>query len=167
MPYNGFERELQEKNRVASEWQITDAEYRTLPLTAAVLRMLMDSQTTPPAGYPYVLVPPERYLARFFHYEPLEVFLIDARWFSRTEPSQFDPEQATLLGRQQWKWLRQSLLASTAPFKLLCTGMTWDDKQWDTDHWDSYPAVKTPDCPVSSETHRAGSGLKEQQYVDM
>lgn len=77
-----------------------------------------------------------------FRYGPLEVFLLDARWFARTEPSEFDPGQPTLLGKQQWKWLRRSLLASTAPFKLLCTGMTWDDKKWDTDDWDSYPAEK-------------------------
>lgn len=78
-----------------------------------------------------------------FRYGPIEVYLLDARWFSRTEPSSFDPQQPTLLGRQQWQWLKKSLRASTAPFKMLCTGMSWDAKGGaDSDDWDSYPAEK-------------------------
>ena len=78
-----------------------------------------------------------------FRYGPLEVFLLDPRWFSRTRPSPFDANQPTLLGRQQWQWLRKSLRASTATFKMLCTGISWDAKGGrDTDDWDSYPAEK-------------------------
>ncbi|MCH2596906.1 MAG: alkaline phosphatase family protein [Pirellulales bacterium] len=78
-----------------------------------------------------------------FRYGPIEVYWLDARWFSRTAPSPFDPDQHTLLGRQQWKWLKKSLRASTAPFKILCTGMSWDSKRGpEADDWDSYPAEK-------------------------
>lgn len=45
------------------EWLIKDADHRTLPLTDAVLKLLLDRQATLPEGYPYVLVPPERYEA--------------------------------------------------------------------------------------------------------
>ncbi len=47
----------------------------------------------------------------------VEVFLLDTRYFAGTEPSPVAAGQPTLLGRQQWEWLRQELRASTAPFK--------------------------------------------------
>lgn len=58
---------------------------------------------------------------------PVEVFLLDARWFANTEPSFADPNRKTLLGRRQWEWLRRELPASDAPFKLLVTGLLWAD----------------------------------------
>ena len=74
-----------------------------------------------------------------FRYGPVEVFLLDTRWFSRTEPSWADPEKPTLLGKAQWEWLKQGLLASDAPFKLLACGMIWDDKKnGESDDWGTY-----------------------------
>lgn len=58
---------------------------------------------------------------------PVEVFLLDARWFANTEPSFADPDKPTLLGRRQWEWLRRELPASEAPFKVLVTGLLWAD----------------------------------------
>ncbi len=58
---------------------------------------------------------------------PVEVFLLDTRWFAGTEPSFADAEKPTLLGRVQWEWLRRELPASEAPFKILVTGMLWAD----------------------------------------
>jgi alkaline phosphatase D len=55
-----------------------------------------------------------------------EVFLLDTRWFADTEPSPFDATKKSLLGSQQWKWLQEGLLASTATFKLLVCGMVWN-----------------------------------------
>ena len=74
-----------------------------------------------------------------FRRGPLEVFLLDPRWFSRTEPSWADKDQPTCLGRIQWDWLRRELKASTAPFKALATGMIWDDKKnSERDDWHTY-----------------------------
>ena len=71
----------------------------------------------------------------------VEVFLLDARYFAGTEPSPVATDQPTLLGRQQWEWLRRELGASTAPFKLLASGMIWNGavRPGKPDHWDSYP----------------------------
>ncbi|MBM4108003.1 MAG: alkaline phosphatase family protein [Phycisphaerae bacterium] len=71
---------------------------------------------------------------------PVEVFLLDARWFAGTEPSFADPARPTLIGRQQWDWLRRELSASTATFKLLVTGMIWNDsaRPLKPDFWGAY-----------------------------
>lgn len=74
-----------------------------------------------------------------FRRGPVEVFLIDARYFSQTEPSPVDPQRPSLLGRQQWEWLKRSLAASEAPFKVLVTGMVWHDKpNKEKDDWETY-----------------------------
>ncbi|MES2996580.1 MAG: alkaline phosphatase D family protein [Verrucomicrobiota bacterium] len=74
-----------------------------------------------------------------FRRGPVEVWLIDDRWFSQTGPSWADPAQKTCLGTAQWEWLKRTLKASTAPFKILCTGMTWYPKgNKEKDHWETY-----------------------------
>lgn len=74
-----------------------------------------------------------------FRRGPVEVFLLDPRWFSRTAPSWADPTQPTCLGSVQWQWLRAALRRSTAPFKVVATGMIWDDKQnSESDDWGTY-----------------------------
>ena len=74
-----------------------------------------------------------------FRYGGVEVFLLDTRWFARTEPSPVDPDKPTLLGRIQWKWLLKSLRESTAPFKVVACGMIWDDKEnGESDDWGTY-----------------------------
>lgn len=74
-----------------------------------------------------------------FRYGPVEVFLLDPRYFSQTEPSPVDPEKNTCLGRKQWQWLLDGLERSTAAFKLLATGMIWDDKKnKEKDDWETY-----------------------------
>jgi alkaline phosphatase D len=71
----------------------------------------------------------------------VEVFLLDTRYFADTEPSPVAPDQSTLLGQRQWAWLRRELRASTAPFKLLASGMIWNEavRPGKPDHWGSYP----------------------------
>ncbi|WAC18734.1 alkaline phosphatase D family protein [Luteolibacter sp. SL250] len=74
-----------------------------------------------------------------FRRGPVEVFVLDARWFSRTEPSPVDPAQPSLLGAKQWEWVKQGLKNSTAPFKFLACGMIWDDKEnRESDDWGTY-----------------------------
>jgi alkaline phosphatase D len=69
---------------------------------------------------------------------PVEMFILDTRWFAMTEPSPVNPGFPTLLGAVQWEWLLQGLRASTAPFKLLMSGMIWDDKEVKTTLNDSW-----------------------------
>lgn len=74
-----------------------------------------------------------------FRRGPIEVFLIDARYFAQTGSSPVDPTKPTALGPVQWTWLLDSLKASTAPFKVLASGMIWDDKQnGEKDDWHTY-----------------------------
>ncbi|WP_254507123.1 alkaline phosphatase D family protein [Anatilimnocola floriformis] len=78
-----------------------------------------------------------------FRWGPVEMFLIDARWWSYTGPSFADPTQKTLLGKGQWEWLTAQLRASTAPFKLLMNGVIWEDKQnKEKDDWETYNAER-------------------------
>lgn len=78
---------------------------------------------------------------RSFRRGPAEVFLLDARWYAGTEPAASDPDKLTLLGASQWSWLKEGLKASTATFKLLTTGMIWNEsvRPNKSDHWGNYP----------------------------
>ena len=79
-----------------------------------------------------------------FRYGSVEVFLLDTRWFAGTEPSPVDNEKPTLLGRRQWDWLLESLGESTAPFKLIASGMIWDNKKkTESDDWMAYSHERT------------------------
>lgn len=75
-----------------------------------------------------------------FRRGPIEVFVLDLRYFCETEPSFADPGKPTLLGRRQWEWLKAGLKSSTAPFKILAGGRTWDSKGTDgrADDWATY-----------------------------
>lgn len=101
-----------------------------------------------------------------FRRGPIEVFLLDPRWFSTTAPSFADPARTTCIGQVQWEWLRTALRASTAPFKAIASGMIWDDKgNAETDDWATYQyekdaildflaAEKIPGCfLVSGDIH--------------
>lgn len=72
---------------------------------------------------------------------PIEVFLLDTRWFADTEPSPLDASKKTLLGAAQWKWLQRGLEASDAPFKVLASGMIWNEavRPLKRDHWGHWP----------------------------
>lgn len=70
---------------------------------------------------------------------PVEIFMLDPRWFSQTEPSPVDPAQKTCFGADQWAWLKESLLDSRAPFKVLMMGQIWvDKKNTETDDMHTY-----------------------------
>lgn len=75
-----------------------------------------------------------------FRRGPLEVFILDIRYFSATEPSFAVAGKPSLIGRRQWEWLKKGLKASDAPFKILACGMTWDSKRTgsQTDDWYAY-----------------------------
>lgn len=74
-----------------------------------------------------------------FRRGPVEVFVLDTRWYSMTEPSFAGSHKPTMLGAKQWEWLQKGLLASTAPFKILACGVIWDDKEnSESDDWGTY-----------------------------
>ena len=82
-----------------------------------------------------------------FRTGPLEVWLLDPRWFSMTEPSPVDPSQPTCFGAAQWQWLKTTLKASTAPFKLLAMGEVWQDKMnKETDDMGTFPYEREALC---------------------
>ena len=70
----------------------------------------------------------------------MEVFMLDCRWFSYLKKSTVaTSKQKTLLGEEQWQWLFDSLLNSTAVFKVLACGIIWDDKlNKEKDDWETY-----------------------------
>ena len=76
-----------------------------------------------------------------FRSGPVEVFVLDTRWFARTEPSRDDPKLPTLLGEAQWRWLEDGLRASTAPFKVVASSMVWNNRvrALKSDCWGAYP----------------------------
>ena len=76
-------------------------------------------------------------------YGPVEVFLLDVRWFAGLEPAPGNQRERSLLGTAQRTWLESALRASDAPVKLLCCGMVWRDKGGRSqDDWASYRAER-------------------------
>ncbi|RYD38370.1 MAG: alkaline phosphatase [Verrucomicrobiaceae bacterium] len=59
----------------------------------------------------------------------MEIFMLDPRWFSQTGPSSVDPSKKTCFGPEQWEWIKASLRASRATFKVLAFGAVWQDKK--------------------------------------
>ena len=89
-----------------------------------------------------------------FRHGPVEVFLLDTRFFANIEKipadrlpnrraggsgsNDGDPPRS-LLGNQQWQWLTAKLIDSTAPVKLLACGTAWHDVAPDkSDGWGAY-----------------------------
>ncbi|MGV9271070.1 alkaline phosphatase D family protein [Kitasatospora sp. NPDC003701] len=71
-----------------------------------------------------------------FRRGPIEMFLIDPRWFSNKNGT-------VCMGPVQKQWLFNALSASSATFKVLASGMTWYDKPGgEKDDWANYAAEK-------------------------
>ncbi len=66
------------------------------------------------------------------------VFLLDTRWFAKTEGSETNP---TLLGAQQWEWLERELGSSNSTFYVIACGMVFNDsvRPGKPDCWGRYP----------------------------
>jgi alkaline phosphatase D len=74
-----------------------------------------------------------------FRRGPLEVFVLDARYFAQTGASPVDPDKPTCLGSKQWSWLLAGLRESSADFKIIASGQIWDDKtNSEKDDWHTY-----------------------------
>ena len=59
----------------------------------------------------------------------IEIFHLDPRWFSQSEPSPVASEKPSCFGKDQWAWILRSLKESRAPFKVLSMGAIWQDKK--------------------------------------
>ena len=72
-----------------------------------------------------------------FRRGPMEVFLLDTRWFAAQETVD---GRASLLGKAQTAWLKSALKQSTAPFKILACGMIWNEatRPNKKDHWGKF-----------------------------
>jgi alkaline phosphatase D len=68
---------------------------------------------------------------------PLDIFLLDLR--SERDPWQApDGPDKTMLGDQQWEWLKAELLASTAPFKMIVSSVPFNPTPEKPDAWFGY-----------------------------
>lgn len=79
-----------------------------------------------------------------FRRGPVEVFILDVRWFAGTEPSPTQPDKVSILGIDQWDWLKKGLKNSDAEFKVLASSMIWNGatRPNKPDHWGNYPHEK-------------------------
>jgi alkaline phosphatase D len=75
-----------------------------------------------------------------FRRGPVEVFLLDTRYFADVGPSPVAADRLTLLGASQWEWLTRELRASTAPVKVLASGIVWNGavRPFKRDHWENW-----------------------------
>jgi len=62
-----------------------------------------------------------------YRYGGVDFFMLDGRYY-RTPNAEPDGPAKTLLGAGQGEWLRQALLASRAPFKVLACGSGWSSE---------------------------------------
>jgi alkaline phosphatase D len=76
----------------------------------------------------------------FFRYAwgGVDFFMLDGRYY-RTPNASPDGPGKTLLGPRQSEWLRESLLASRAPFKVIACGSGWSSEDGPTgDAWSAF-----------------------------
>ncbi|MAB89081.1 MAG: alkaline phosphatase [Planctomycetes bacterium] len=73
-----------------------------------------------------------------FTWGSVDFFMLDGRTY-RTKPRK--DGVGTMLGPHQKAWLKQELLASKSPFKVLCSPVPWaaGTKGGSKDTWDGYP----------------------------
>lgn len=82
----------------------------------------------------------ERGIYTSFRRGPVEVFVLDTRWFGDEEPLGGDPKVRSLLGKIQREWLLHGLKASGAEVKVLACGMVWNGavRPGKRDHWGTW-----------------------------
>lgn len=80
-----------------------------------------------------------------FRMGPVEVFLLDTRYFADIENATVSPSEPTLVGHEQWDWLLQGLQSSSARFKVIASGRLWDRHPNRTgDDWHQYAQERDP-----------------------
>lgn len=86
----------------------------------------------------------ERGVYSSFRRGPVEVFVLDTRWFGDEEPLGSDPAVRSLLGKTQREWLIDGLRGSDAEVKVLACGMVWNGavRPGKPDHWGTWAAER-------------------------
>jgi alkaline phosphatase D len=74
------------------------------------------------------------------HLNGVDVFMLDTR-FNR-QPNNLDSKDKELLGEGQWLWLQRELRESTAPFKLIVSGMQLLAKYHSYESWAMFDSEK-------------------------
>lgn len=106
---------------------------RTNPIKDAALTQFNRYWANPAAGLPDV---PGVFFS--YHYGGVDFFFLDDR-YHRDPNADPDTPEKTMLGEGQMQWLRQGLLESDAPFKVLISGSGWSTaKGPGGDSWASY-----------------------------
>jgi alkaline phosphatase D len=78
-----------------------------------------------------------------FAYGGVDFFMLDGRYY-RTPNIEPDGPGKTLLGPRQGEWLRESLRASRAPFKVLACGSGWSSEDGPSgDTWAAFMTERT------------------------
>ena len=80
-----------------------------------------------------------------FRMGPVEVYVLDTRYFTELENSLAAPSEPTMLGHAQWHWLVDNLRTSSAKFKIIASGRLWDSHPDRTnDDWQAYAQERDP-----------------------
>ena len=79
------------------------------------------SQRAEQALFEYNPIRGKKIFRKFRHGKHLELFLLDERSFRDPNPENDDPNGIEMLGRRQFKWLKQSLRNSRATWKVIAT----------------------------------------------
>ncbi|MBC8369414.1 MAG: alkaline phosphatase D family protein [Planctomycetes bacterium] len=74
------------------------------------------------------------------HLNGVDVFMLDTRYHRQPNNSSISDKQ--LLGQRQWRWLKSELLASTAPFKLIVSGMQVVAEYHPYESWNMFGSEK-------------------------
>ena len=110
---------------------------RTSPVREASLAAFRDYWANPSYGLPDG---PGIYFQ--YAYGGVDFFMLDGRYHRAPNTDPDGPEKS-FLGKRQGEWLRDSLLASRAPFKVLACGSGWSSEDGPTgDTWGAFLAER-------------------------
>jgi alkaline phosphatase D len=88
------------------------------------------------------------------HLNGVDVFMLDTRY--HRQPNKLDIENKQLLGEGQWRWLQNELLASTADFKLIVSGMQVIADYHPYETWKMFPSERQRLLDFLNEQHING-----------
>jgi alkaline phosphatase D len=73
-----------------------------------------------------------------FSFRDIDFFLLDDRWYRNSDAAP-DADGKTMLGRRQLEWLKDALLGSTAPFKVIASGSQMLNRFSGKESWSQFP----------------------------
>ncbi|QDQ28117.1 hypothetical protein FNU76_18175 [Chitinimonas arctica] len=76
-----------------------------------------------------------------FSFNDVDFFMLDDRYW-RDDNRFPDAADKAMFGREQMRWLKNALLASTAPFKVIAGGTQLMNKSGQSDSWHDFPVER-------------------------